>query len=235
MILSDSTVLVVDDEENILEAIKYTLAKEGYKVLTANDGEEAIQVAREKSPDLMILDLMLPKIDGLAVCNILRLEMNMPILMLTAKVEETDRVIGLELGADDYVTKPFSMRELVARVKALLRRSNLAIRDTPDISKTEEIITGNLTLNLLRHEAKMNNEIINLKPQEFSLLHLLASNKGRAFSRAQLLDQLWETDYIGDIRTVDVHIRWLREKIETDPSKPQRIVTVRGIGYRFEE
>ncbi len=235
MTLSNGTVLVVDDEENILEAIKYTLVKEGYKVLTANDGEAAIQVAREKSPDLMILDLMIPKIDGLAVCNILRLEMSMPILMLTAKVEETDKVIGLELGADDYVTKPFSMRELVARVKALLRRSGLVIKDTADLSKTEEIITGNLILNLLRHEAKMNNEVINLKPQEFSLLHLLASNKGRAFSRTQLLDQLWEADYIGDIRTVDVHIRWLREKIETDPSKPRRIVTVRGIGYRFEE
>ena len=233
--MADGTLLVVDDEDNILEAIKYTLIKEGYSVLTANDGELAIQIAREASPDLMILDLMLPKVDGLTVCNILRREMNMPILMLTAKVEEADRVVGLELGADDYVTKPFSMRELVARVKALLRRSDLVITDTADLSKTEEIITGNLILNLLRHEAKINNEVINLKPQEFSLLHLLVSNKGRTFSRTELLDQLWEANYIGDIRTVDVHIRWLREKIETDPSKPRRIVTVRSIGYRFEE
>jgi len=233
--LTYGTVLIVDDEDNILEAIKYTLVKEGYSVLTANDGELAIQVARDASPDLMILDLMLPKFDGLTVCNILRREMNMPILMLTAKVEEADRVVGLEIGADDYVTKPFRMRELLARVRALLRRSTITKQDIRSTEKPSDIITGNLTLNLLRHETRLYGHLIDLRPREFALLHLLASNKGRVFTRSQLLDQLWDHDYIGDIRTVDVHIRWIREKIEIVPSKPQRITTIRGIGYRFEE
>lgn len=233
--MADGTLLVVDDEDNILEAIKYTLIKEGYSVLTANDGELAIQIAREASPDLMILDLMLPKVDGLTVCNILRREMNMPILMLTAKVEEADRVVGLELGADDYVTKPFSMRELLARVKALLRRSTVTNQDVQGMEKPSNIVTGNLTLNLIRHETRINGLLVDLRPREFALLHLLASNVGRVFTRRQILDQLWDHDYIGDIRTVDVHIRWIREKIEVNPSNPQRITTIHGIGYRFEE
>ena len=232
--MSEKTVLVVEDEENILEAVKYNLAREGYDVITAADGETGLELARESNPDLVILDIMLPKMDGLQVCQLLRRTTTTPIIMLTAKAEETDRVVGLELGADDYVTKPFSIRELMARVKALLRRSNLTEGNRPN-EASPHVQTGNLTLDLVRHEASINDKPLDLKPREFALLVLLVSNKGRAYSRDQILEQLWGHDYIGDVRTVDVHIRWLREKIEIDPSSPLRIITVRGIGYRFEK
>lgn len=232
--MPEKTVLVVEDEENILEAVKYNLAREGYDVITAMDGETGLELARKADPDLVILDIMLPKMDGLQVCQLLRRETNTPIIMLTAKVEETDRVVGLELGADDYVTKPFSIRELMARVKALLRRSHLT-EEKRQNEASPHVQTGNLTLDLARHEARINNKPLDLKPREFALLVLLVSNKGRAYSRDQILEQLWGHDYIGDVRTVDVHIRWLREKIEIDPSSPLRIITIRGIGYRFEK
>ena len=228
------TVLVVEDEDNILESIKYNLTREGYDVVTAGDGETGLEIALKTTTDLVILDIMLPKMDGLQVCQLLRRETNTPIIMLTAKTEETDRVVGLELGADDYMTKPFSMRELMARVKALLRRSHLT-EDKRLVEALPQVKTGNLTLDLARHEAKINDKTLGLKPREFALLVLLVSNKGLALTRGQILEQLWGHDYIGDIRTIDVHIRWLREKIEAYPSFPQRIITIRGIGYRFEQ
>ena len=228
------TGLIVEDEDNILEAVKYNLVKEGYDVVSAVDGEAGLDLARKANPDLVILDIMLPKVDGFQVCQLLRRETDMPIIMLTARTEETDRVVGLELGADDYVTKPFSMRELLARVKALLRRSNLT-SEKRQSEALSYVKTGNLALDLARHQAAIDDKPLDLKPREFALLVLLVSNKGRAFTRGQILDQLWGHDYIGDVRTVDVHVRWLREKIEVDPSDPQRIITIRGIGYRFEE
>jgi len=229
--LFPQTILVVEDEENLLAALKYNLEKEGYSVLTAEDGEKGLETARQAKPGLIILDIMLPKLDGLEVCRILRRETATPILMLTAKSEEVDRVVGLEMGADDYVTKPFSMRELLARVKALLRRSRL----TPETPPGREVIrAGNLEVNLAGHTATLNGEPLDLKPREFDLLALLMGGKGRAFTREQLLERLWGQDWFGDTRTVDVHVRWLREKIEADPGSPGRIITIRGVGYRFE-
>lgn len=227
------TVLVVEDEENLLQALRYNLVREGYQVSTAQDGERGLEVARSANPDLVILDVMLPRLDGFEVCRILRKESTVPILMLTAKDEEIDRVVGLELGADDYVAKPFSMRELMARVKAMLRRSRM----TPDPLGKEPfkvLKSGDLEIDLTSHAAKLEDQALDLKPKEFDLLALLLSHPGRAFTREQILQQLWGYDYVGDTRTVDVHIRWLREKIEEDASHPQRIVTIRGVGYRFE-
>lgn len=232
--MSGKTILVVEDEDNILEAVRYNLTKEGYEVVAAADGEMGLDLARTANPDLVILDIMLPKLDGFQVCQLLRRETDTPIIMLTARGEETDRVVGLELGADDYVSKPFSMRELLARVRALLRRSDLTSqkRQAEAISYLK---AGNLGLDLVRHQATIDDQFLYLKPREFALLVLLVSNEGRAFTRDQILTELWGHDYIGDIRTVDVHIRWLREKIEVDSSDPKRIITVRGIGYRFEK
>jgi len=228
------TVLIVEDEENILEAVKYNLEKEGYRVITAVDGERGLEFARKSSPDLVILDVMLPKLDGFQVCQILRRETDVPILMLTAKAEEIDRVVGLELGADDYVIKPFGMRELLTRVKALIRRSNIATAKSPNTA-LQFLTSGNLEIDITGHQVRMNGDPLDLKPREFALLRLLVADKGRALTRDHILDSLWGHDYIGDTRTVDVHVRWLREKIEVDPSSPERIITVRRIGYRFKQ
>ncbi len=232
-VLPEYKVLVIEDEENLLEAVKYNLDREGYSAITATDGEEGLECARDASPDLIILDVMLPKLDGLEVCRILRRETNVPILMLTAKGEEVDRVVGLELGADDYVTKPFSMRELLARVRAMLRRSGMASEAAPAANATL-LKAGDIEIDLIGHIARIGGTPLDLKPREFDLLALLVSNKGRAFTRDQILERLWGYDYIGDSRTVDVHIRWLREKIEAYPGSPRRIITIRGVGYRFE-
>ena len=232
-VLPEYKVLVIEDEENLLEAVKYNLDREGYSAITATDGEEGLECARDASPDLIILDVMLPKLDGLEVCRILRRETNVPILMLTAKGEEVDRVVGLELGADDYVTKPFSMRELLARVRAMLRRSGMASEAAPAANATL-LKAGDIEIDLIGHLARIGGTPLDLKPREFDLLALLVSNKGRAFTRDQILERLWGYDYIGDSRTVDVHIRWLREKIEAYPGSPRRIITIRGVGYRFE-
>ncbi|CAI8008849.1 Alkaline phosphatase synthesis transcriptional regulatory protein PhoP [Geodia barretti] len=221
-----NTVLVVEDEPNLLMALKYTLEQEGYDTLTAVDGESGLRIAQSRSPDLVILDVMLPSLDGFEVCRILRRQSNIPILMLTARGEEVDRVVGLELGADDYVTKPFNMRELLARVRNMLRRSSPG--------DDEVIRSGNLKIDLASHSITLDDEDLAVKPREFSLISLLAANRGRAFTRDQILERLWGHDYIGDSRTVDVHIRWLREKIEPEPSQPRRIVTIRGVGYRFD-
>jgi len=221
------TVLVVDDEPTLVATLKYNLEREGYRVLTATDGESALALARSRRPDLLILDLMLPVMDGLEVCRALRREMSLPILMLTAKGDEVDKVVGLELGADDYVTKPFGMRELLARVRALLRRSE----PTAD---AETIATGDLEIDLKRREARRAGKTLELKPKEMELLLFFVRNRGRAFTREQLLRDVWGYDFLGDSRTVDVHVRWLRQKIEDEPAKPVRLITVRGVGYRFE-
>lgn len=226
------TILVVEDEENILEALRYNISKEGYQFLSASDGETALSLARENSPDLIILDVMIPRLDGFEVCRILRRETNIPIFILTAKTEEIDRVIGLEIGADDYITKPFSMRELLVRIKNVLRRYASAQRPAK-VTAQGIINIGVLKINSISHSVQLNGVEINLKPKEFELLYFLASNPGRAFTRMQLLDQLWGENYFGDIRTVDVHVRWVRQKIESDASNPRMLQTIRGVGYRF--
>ena len=231
--MAGEKILVVEDEENILEAIKYSLSKEGYEVYGASDGEIGLEKAKELSPNLVILDVMLPSLDGFEVCRILRKDMDVPVFMLSAKSEEIDRVVGLEIGADDYITKPFSMRELMARVRNALRRANEE-RGNANSSKSEKIVVGELEINLASHVVLLSGMPIEMKPREFSLLALLASNAGRAYSRDQILESLWGHAYIGDVRTVDVHVRWIREKIEDDPSRPTKIVTVRGVGYRFD-
>ncbi len=228
-----NTALVVEDEPNMLFALEYALEQEGYETLTATDGDAGLRIARERRPDIVILDVMLPRLDGFEVCRILRRESNVPILMLTARGEEVDRVVGLELGADDYVTKPFSMRELLARVRNLLRRSAAQAADG-SAEASEVMKSGDLEIDLASHSATLRDEPLAMKPREFSLMALLMANRGRAFTRDQILERLWGHDYIGDSRTVDVHVRWLREKIEPEPSRPRRIVTIRGVGYRFD-
>jgi DNA-binding response OmpR family regulator len=232
-----SRVLVVEDDLTLLETLEYNLVGEGYEVITAADGLTALEVAREEQPDLIVLDLMLPHLDGFEVCRILRRETNVPILMLTARTDEVDRVVGLEVGADDYLTKPFSMRELLARVKALLRRVRLIraeVAGEQDLPKTEQLAFGDLVIDLDRREVLVEGESLRLKPKEFELLVFLARHPGMALSRDLLLERVWGWDYGGGSRTVDVHVRWLREKVETDPANPERIVTVRGVGYCFE-
>ncbi len=226
------SVLVVEDEENLLAAIKYNLEREGYRALSATDGERGLTKASQERPDLLILDVMLPRLDGFEVCRLIRRESDVPILFLTARDQEMDRVVGLELGADDYVVKPFSMRELLARVKAMLRRprSSRDERGEPP----ESIVSGDLEITLSSHTLTRGGEPVTLKPRAFELLALLMAHKGRVFTRGQILDRLWGMDFIGDARTVDVHVRWVREKIEDDAGKPSRIVTVRGVGYRFD-
>jgi DNA-binding response OmpR family regulator len=223
--------LIVEDDPNLLETLKYNLRKESYDVVTAIDGEQALEIARREKPDLIILDIMLPKLSGFDVCRILRKEMTAPILMLTAKADETDKVVGLEIGADDYVTKPFSIRELIARVRAMLRRTQIKEIQLPEERAIE---IGAIRVDISRHQALLNDAVLDLRPKEFDLLAFLARNKGLVFSREQLLEKVWGYDYAGDTRTVDVHIRWLREKIETDPSNPKQLLTVRGAGYKLE-
>jgi DNA-binding response OmpR family regulator len=231
-------ILVVEDEVALQETLAYNLKKEGYEVETTGDGLTALDAARREHPDLMILDIMLPGMDGFEVCRILRQEMTTPILMLTARDDEIDRVVGLEVGADDYMTKPFSMRELMARVKAMLRRVRLiraeSAATSPETLPNQLLTFDNLVLDLTRREVRLNSQPIALKPKEFDLLVFLAQHRGQLLTRDFILEKLWGWDYIGDSRTVDVHVRWLREKIEVEPSDPHRIVTVRGAGYRFE-
>lgn len=230
-------ILVVEDDPILLETLEYNLCAAGYVVKTAADGPMALRVAREVRPDLIVLDVMLPGLDGFEVCRILRHDTPVPILMLTARADELDRVVGLEMGADDYLTKPFSMRELLARVKAQLRRVRLdheeGAREGSE-SRARALTFGELTIDLDRHEAFLKAESLRLKPKEFELLVFLVRHKGIALSRDLILERVWGWDFGGGSRTVDVHVRWLREKIEADPADPQRIVTVRGVGYVFE-
>lgn len=222
-------ILIVDDEPTLVATLKYNLERESYEVLTASDGEAALEAARAGAPDVIVLDLMLPRLSGLEVCRILRKESNVPILMLTAKADELDKVVGLEIGADDYVTKPFGMPELVARVRAMLRRAG-----QPSASATEPLSSGDLELDPMRREALRGGAKLMLKPKEFDLLSFFMRHPGRAFSREELLNQVWGYEFAGDTRTVDVHLRWLRQKIETDAGNPTRLITVRSVGYRFE-
>lgn len=228
--MAKEKILVVDDEPHIVELVRFNLESGGFKVLEAGDGQKAIEIAQTEKPDLILLDLMLPGIDGLEVCRILRQQKNtreIPIIMLTAKSEEIDKVVGLEMGADDYITKPFSPRELTARVKAVLRRSLSAEKSENNIK------IGDLFMDIEKHEVLVAGEKQEFTPKEFDLLKLLASNPGKVFSREYLLENIWGYDYLGDTRTVDVHIRHLRQKIEKDSEKPVYIETVRGIGYKF--
>jgi two-component system response regulator VicR len=222
-------VLIVDDEKPISDILKFNLQKEGYDVEAAFDGEEAIRKVYKFEPDLILLDIMLPKIDGFQVCKKVRENFNTPILMLTAKEEEVDKVLGLELGADDYITKPFSMRELMARVKANIRRIETEISN----EKTNMLIFDDLHIDLSKYEVKKRNEIIELTLREFELLKFLAMQEDQVFTREQLLEEVWGYEYYGDIRTVDVTIRRLREKVEDYPSHPKYILTKRGVGYYF--
>lgn len=233
-------ILVVDDEVSLQETLAYNLKKQGYEVFTTGDGTEALSMARDIQPDLIILDVMLPGLDGFEICRILRREMTTPVLMLTARDDEIDRVVGLEVGADDYLAKPFSMRELIARVKALLRRVRL-IREEVDhtegqrrAQKNEILEFDNLRIDQTRREVTVDGEVIPFKPKEYELLTFFAEHQGQVLSREFILERVWGWDFIGDSRTVDVHVRWLREKIERDPANPRRIITVRGAGYRFE-
>lgn len=227
-------VLIVDDEPSIVKLVQYNLEKNGYQAVIATDGEQALEKVKQEQPDLLILDLMLPKIDGLEVCRQVRNNnRHLPILMLTAKTEELDKVLGLELGADDYITKPFSPRELVARVKAVFRRME-AIRAEGESEESQLLNIGELTIDTEGYEVRRDNEAVDLTPKEFELLVYLARNRGRVLSRDQLLNAVWDYDYIGDSRIVDVHVSHLRDKLEQDTRKPVYIRTVRGIGYKFE-
>ena len=233
----DDKVLIVEDEQTLLETLEYRLRRQGYEVCTASDGTTAVEVARQEQPDLIVLDVMLPGLDGFEVCRILRPEMSVPILMLTARDDEVDKVVGLEVGADDYMTKPFSMRELLARVKALLRRVRLDREELATEEKgagPELLAFGDLKIDVARCEVLRGGVPLHLKPKEYELLVFLARNRGIVLSRDLILERVWGWDYGGGSRTVDVHVRWLREKIELDPANPSRIVTVRGVGYRFE-
>lgn len=224
------TILVVDDEEPIQELLKFNLENEGYNVLTAFDGPAALKIIEEKRPDLVVLDVMLPGMDGLEVCNQLRQNpkfRDLPVIMLTAKGEEIDKVLGLELGADDYLTKPFSPRELLARIRARLRRIRPQIQEN-------EIVRGDLRIDLNRFQVSVRGGEVELTPKEFELLRVLATHPGKVYSRDELLERVWGYEYAGDTRTVDVHVRHLRQKVEKDSSNPEYIETLRGIGYRLK-
>ena len=228
--MSNELILVVDDEKTLVKALSFNLEKEGFRVEKAYDGEEALQKVFDLKPDIVVLDLMLPEVDGFEVCRRIRKKLEVPIIMLTARTEDIDKVLGLELGADDYLTKPFNSRELVARIKAILRRS--AFRED-EAKKLLQI--GKLQIDLLQHRVRLDGKDINLTTKEFALLSFLAANAGNVYSREQLLEQIWGSDYYGDVRTVDVHIRHLREKVETDPGNPDLILTIWGTGYKIRE
>jgi len=222
-------VLVVDDEETMVRSLSTLLAQEGYAVATAVDGRGALEAARSERPDLILLDVMLPELDGVEVCRQIRAWSTVPIIMLTAKTAEVDKVVGLEVGADDYVTKPFSPRELVARVKANLRRAQMQV----DQAQQEQLAAGDVTIDIASRRVEVAGRSVTLSPKEFDLLRTLVSHAGRVLGRDFLLNTVWGQDFFGDTRTLDVHIRWLREKIEDDPGKPVRIETIHGVGYRF--
>jgi two-component system OmpR family response regulator len=232
-VVTTDKILIVEDDRNLLDTLKYNLCNEGYDVVTAADGAEALDMARREKPDLIVLDIMLPKLSGFEVCRILRKEMSVPIMMLTAKTEEIDKIVGLEIGADDYMTKPFSLRELLARVRALLRRAKVT-EAQPEVGVTLLKIYD-LEIDAARHRVSKGAITLELTPKEFDLLAFLARNKGLVFSRDQLLEKVWGYDFAGDTRTVDVHIRWLREKIEDNPNRPKLLRTVRGVGYKLKE
>jgi len=226
--VSAAGILLVDDEQGILDAVGYTLRQEGFDVVTATDGETALQLARARPFDVVVLDVMMPGMSGMDVCRILRAESAVPIVLLTARDSELDRVLGLELGADDYVTKPFSTPELVSRIRAMLRR-----RELDQTTKAVVVQLGGIKLDLARHVVEADGEPVQLTPSEFRVLTLLAEEPGRVFTRRQIMEHLWQSPYVGDERASDVHISNLRRKIERDAANPERIVTVRGVGYKL--
>ena len=225
-------VLVVEDEKSFVEALKVGLDREGFDVKVAEDGLMALELFRTFKPDLILLDVMLPKISGLDVCKEIRTESKVPIIMVTAKGEEIDTVVGLEVGADDYVTKPYRLREVVARMRSLLRRSNWS-DETEAISEGRVITVSDIQIDIDKYEVKVRNEIVDFPLKEFELLLLLLENAGRVLTRDVLIDRVWGFDYVGDTKTLDVHIKRLRSKVEKDPSKPMSIITVRVVGYKF--
>ena len=223
-------ILIIDDEKPIVDILKFNLKKDGYLTIEAYDGEEGMNMALSQKPDLILLDIMLPKIDGFSVCKKLREKISTPIIMLTAKEEEVDKVLGLELGADDYITKPFSVRELMARVKANLRRT---MQENISSSSEDILVKNGIEIDFSRYEVKKNKKVLELTLREFELLKFLASQPGQIFTREQLLEKVWGYEYYGDVRTVDVTVRRLREKIEDDASEPLYVLTKRGVGYYF--
>ena len=229
-------VLIVDDDKNLLDVLKYNLVNDGYDVVVAEDGIQSLDVARREKPDLILLDIMLPGLDGFEVCRILRKEMAVPILMLTAKTEEIDKVVGLELGADDYITKPFSIRELMARVRAMLRRSQWVEPKMPSVEPAAASVlqASDLEVDVVGHKVFHKDTTVRLSPKEFALLAFLMRHRGQVFNREQLVEKVWGYDYEGTGRTVDVHIRSLRRKVEENPVKPEHLITVHGFGYKFE-
>lgn len=231
----ERTILVIEDEQNINDILTFSLGKEGYKTLSALDGITGLEMALNENPDLILLDVMLPGIDGFEVCKRIRMTSQVPIIMLTAREDELDKVLGLEFGADDYMTKPYSMRELTARIKANLRRSAVQIIPEVTSEKQNTINSGELSINVERYEVSKNGEIIDITLREFELLKFLAMQPDKIFSREKLLENVWGYEYYGDVRTVDVTVRRLREKIEDDPSMPKYIITKRGVGYYFNK
>ena len=229
----ERTILVIEDEQNINDILTFSLNKEGYKTLSALDGVKGLEMALTENPDLILLDVMLPGLDGWEVCKKVRESSQVPIIMLTAREDEVDKVLGLELGADDYITKPYSMRELAARVKANIRRSNVQVIQEVEPENRSTIISGDLAINVERYEVSKNGKIIDITLREFELLKFLATQPDKIYSREKLLENVWGYEYYGDVRTVDVTVRRLREKIEDDPSMPKYIITKRGVGYYF--
>ncbi len=225
------TILIVDDEQPIIDMLVYNLEKEGYNTLEATDGEKAVDIALNNTPDLILLDIMIPKMDGLSVCKRIRHTLNVPIIMLSAKGEEIDKILGLELGADDYITKPFSIRELMARIKANLRKGKGSYEDGKIEANTNKIIVGDLQLDVDKFETRVKNKVIDLTLREFEVLKYLANQPGQVVTRETLLEKVWGYEYYGDIRTVDVTVRRIREKIEEDTSNPKILITKRGVGY----
>lgn len=226
-------ILVVDDEKNIVDILTFNLKKDGFETVEAYDGEKGLELALSIKPDLVLLDIMLPKMDGFTVCRKIREKSSVPILMITAKEEEVDKVLGLELGADDYITKPFSTRELMARVKANLRRN--APEERPDKESGNHLVCGKLTIDMDKYEVRRNNVTIDLTLREYELVKFLAQSPGQIFTRENLLEKVWGYEYYGDLRTVDVTVRRVREKMEQDPANPNYLMTKRGIGYYFNE
>ena len=233
--MSEGTVLVVEDEASFVEALTVGLRREGFDVVVAVDGAEALQIFDDAKPDLVLLDVMLPKISGIDVCRQLRKKTQIPIIMVTAKGAEIDTVVGLEVGADDYVTKPYRLRELVARMRAVLRRAKLGSSDAGAESLAPGVVqVGDVSLDPDEHRVAVGGQSVTLPLKEFELLHLLLVNAGRVLPRETLIDRVWGTDYVGDTKTLDVHVKRLRSKIEHDPAVPTRIVTIRGLGYKYE-
>ena len=227
-----TTVLVVEDEDSFIDALTVGLAREGFRVQVARDGAQALDLFDAVRPDIVLLDVMLPKVSGIDVCRAIRARSKVPIIMVTAKASEIDTVVGLEVGADDYVSKPYRLRELVARMRAVLRRApGVTVDDGPS---TEVLEVGDVTLDPSRHEVVIRGDDVSLPLKEFELLHLLLENAGRVLSRDLLIDRVWGHDYVGDTKTLDVHVKRLRAKVEADPANPSRIVTIRGLGYKYE-